>query len=204
MKRLDIAFCLDATGGMVRYAEYVRDTVAALFEAARSEDFPVRVKIVAFRDYLYDSDPISVSEFLESSEQADAFLSATEFRGGGDMQENALESLFIALGEEWDAQSEARRAVVLLTDADPLALGARRGQIGYPDEIPENVDALFALWRDKMRRSAKLVLFAPLGGEWDNISNAAERQGVRCTLRHFEEFFEISARDLLGEILGDL
>lgn len=135
---VDVVMCIDATGSMDPILDEVRNTALTLNErfmqamedsGKRAEQF--RVKVVVFRDYMIDSEPMKESDFFVLPDQKEAFkrfLDAIEATGGGDEPENGLEAIATALQSDWVQEGHKQRHVVLMfTDASALELGARKG-----------------------------------------------------------------------------
>ena len=108
---VEIVIVMDATESMKPIMNEVKDNVLKLcrkFAETMEEDGKeisvMRVKVIAFRDYIIDSVPMLQSEFFElpaQNHQFKAFLDNIEASGGGDEPENSLESLAYALMSDW-------------------------------------------------------------------------------------------------------
>ncbi|MBR2460195.1 MAG: VWA domain-containing protein [Clostridia bacterium] len=152
---IDVVFCIDATGGMVPFIDSFRAAVPSLYGSIldRFDEWgkpcdEVRIKIIAFRDYKYDKEPMTESHFFNQNEvdELEGFLEHLTAEGGGDEPENALEALALAIKSDWNTESLRRRhVIVMITDAAPLELGERKECPGYPEaEMPENFEELLA------------------------------------------------------------
>ncbi len=184
----DFVICIDATASMAPILNAVKANVLSLLdrfiETLNEWDHKVeqlRVKLIAFRDYAYDEEPMVESAFFMLPEQEDAFkscLDGIEAKGGGGGAENALEALSLALESDWIAEGPWRRHIVLLySDAGALPLGARAGCPQYPAGMPNSIEQLAEWWQDYKRvpgciyrggwRTARrLIVFAPKAWPW--------------------------------------
>lgn len=110
---IDIAFCIDATGSMGDFIEKAQNGVMNVYQnvikhmASRGrhvENF--RVRIIAFRDYLYDGrDAMRVTDFFRLPQEANMLkkcLSSLVANGGGDDPEDGLEALAYAIRSKWN------------------------------------------------------------------------------------------------------
>lgn len=70
-------------------------------------------------------------------------IGSQESRGGGDLPENALEAIALALKLQWTKEGCLRRDIVCaITDASALYFNERRDSSVYPDEMPKDMDEL--------------------------------------------------------------
>ena len=179
---MDIVMCVDATGSMSRVINEIKRTALAFHdrlaeameEAGKSVD-KLRVKVIAFRDYAESSAPaVEMSDFFtlpEDNEDFGAFVRGIEADGGGDIPENSLEALALALRSDWTTDGERRRHVILLfTDAPALPLGERAAYPGYPEEMPADLKELATWWESPGQstldstyeaRAGRLFAFVP-------------------------------------------
>ena len=200
---IDICFVIDATGSMGPIIDQVKANAKQMHEKiidgmedANKNVKQLRISVIDFADFASEGDDaIHSTDFFVMPEGADDFKRAVDAidiglaKGGkgGDVPENALEALFIAMNQDWTPLSMAqngRHIIVLITDAPPLPLGARDGSIGYnKDDYPENIAELEEIWKEKEAaqgamkstqlhsKKKRLVLFAPAGPEWDAVRN---------------------------------
>ncbi len=195
--KLDIAFVIDATGSMGPIIETVRqrvlslgdDIVAAMAESNKPVS-QLRVRVIDFADFGSEGDDaIHSTEFFTLPDQADKFQAAInginiEMRGG-DVPENALEALFIAMNSDWTSfgADNGRHIIVLMTDASPLNLQERNGCVGYQSDLyPADINELESIWSENDAQAAitklhprrkRLLLFVPDGTiadhSWDQV-----------------------------------
>ena len=100
---VDIVMCIDATGSMAPIIDEVKKNAISFYEkfieSMEENDKEVetlRIKVIAFRDYGVDDEPMVQSEFFTLPDQNDefrAYVAGIEAKGGGDTPENALEQL---------------------------------------------------------------------------------------------------------------
>lgn len=194
---IDVVFCLDMTGNVQGISQVSNglcdfyDRFVERFEADGCELGSIRAKFVLFRDYLYDDEPMVESMFFDLGTEMDealAFANGFYPGGGGDLCENSLEALSIAMDSEWrDKKRHYRKIIVLVTDSTPLPLCDERrvGSPMYPMGMPESFDALREKW-DSLGRQKRLFLFAPYDAEWqsmcewDNVFMSPVKNNSNC------------------------
>ena len=196
---VDIVMCIDATGSMASIIEDVKRNALSFYqkfvdemEAKSKSVQQLRIKVIAFRDYGVDSEPMVESKFFtldEESGEFHDFVNGIEATGGGDEPENSLEALALAMKSDWVTTGSVRRHVIILyTDASALPLGERSGQSGYPSGMPADLAELHEWWEGQRmeKRAKRLLVFAPdmepwsdmLG--WTNAFHNASKAGSGC------------------------
>lgn len=194
---IDIIMCIDATGSMDPILDEVKKTALSfegIFrEAMESKGKSVdqlRVKVIAFRDYIIDTVPMLESKFFvlpSERNQFKNFLDAIEASGGGDEPENALEAIATALGSDWVTTGSKRRHVILVfTDASALPLNERSGCKNYPTNLPKNLAELGSWWEGASQyyysnyepKSGRMVVFGPKKEPWIKMDTAWNRYWV--------------------------
>lgn len=185
---VDIVMCIDATGSMAPILEEVKANAMSFYQkfsdTMDDNDKSVeelRIKVIAFRDFGVDSDPVQESEFFtlpDQSEQFRAFVSGIEARGGGDIPESGLEAIALALKSNWTTGGTKRRhAVLVFTDAPALPLGARKDSPNYPAGMPADLAQLGAWWEGTDQtlsstyqpKAGRLVVFGPNAEPWTEM-----------------------------------
>ena len=184
---VDICLCIDATASMHSCIEMTKEKALSIYPALQAEMSgsqktinQLRIKVILFRDYGVDPDPMVESEFFTLPEDGAAFqefVDNIEVSGGGDLPENALEAIAKALQSDWTTEGKKRRHIVLVfTDAEALQLGERASAPGYPTDIPTDLAGLGAWW-EKTDQSfsgtydtaaGRMVVFAPNVYPWTN------------------------------------
>lgn len=198
---VDVVMCIDATGSMSPILEQVKENALSfhqkfieLMENAGKDVQQLRIKVIAFRDYRVDSEPMVESEFFKLDEDSDKFhefVSNIEADGGGDEPESALEALALAMKSDWVRTGAVRRHVIIMfTDASALPLGQVTDQISYPSDMPKDIVELNAMWEDGQHmenRAKRLLLFAPDADPWSNMAvewtstfHTASKAGSGC------------------------
>ena len=182
---VDIVMCIDATGSMSPILNEVKANALSfyeLFEEAMEDQQKtvdrLRLKVIAFRDYIIDSEPMKESRFFNLPEEAAdfrRFVDSIEASGGGDTPECALEAIARAMRSDWTTDGEKQRHVILVfTDAPAVPLGVRADCPGYPADMPKDLPTLGAWWEGtdqefsgNYRVSAgRLVAFVPNAEPW--------------------------------------
>lgn len=186
---VDMVFCIDATGSMSPVIEMVKknalnfqqDLMRAM-DAKRKQISQLRIRVVAFRDYLADGDKaMLVTDFFHLPADVDAFgscIRSINASGGGDEPEDGLEALAYAIHSPWDNQATKRRQVIVVwTDASTHTIGHGSRALNYPAKMPKTFADLTNWWGDRqyhgyMDQNAKrLLLFAPKANYWTTISD---------------------------------
>ena len=185
---VDIVMCIDATGSMAPIITEVKDKAISFhqrfIDAMEENDKDVselRIKVIVFRDYICDSEPMLESQFFTLPAQNAAlrsFVSNIEACGGGDGPENALEAIALALKSKWTTSGSKRRHVILVfSDAPALALGERADCPNYPRDLPKTIAQLGAWWEGTDQtlgstyqpRAGRLVAFVPNAEPWTEL-----------------------------------
>lgn len=205
---VDIVMCIDATGSMASIIDEVKANALSFYQKfvdemeAQSPPKSVqqlRIKVVVFRDYGVDSQPMVESKFFVLDEESEAFhnfVNNIEASGGGDEPENSLEALAIAMKSDWVRTGSVRRHVIIMyTDASALKLGERgQAKVERPDGTVENFDApkdlaeLREWWEGQYmeKRAKRLLIFAPDMEpwsdmlDWTNTFHTASKAGAGC------------------------
>lgn len=186
---VDMVFCIDATGSMGGVIDMVKnnalsfynDVVSAMAAKGKTID-KLRIRIVAFRDYLADGDDaMLVTDFFtlpDNSMEFEQCVRSIEAFGGGDDPEDGLEALGYAIKSKWSNEGMKKRQVIVVwTDASTHELGYGRGAANYPTKMARSFDELTSWWGDVqnsgfINQSAKrLLLFAPEQPGWSTISD---------------------------------
>jgi hypothetical protein len=185
---VDIVMVIDATGSMTPIIEAVKSSALSFYEdLAKAMEVKhktidsLRVRVVVFRDFYADSvsDALATSEFFTLPEQAGDFASYVKgisAHGGGDLPESGLEGLATAMMSDWARVGSKRRQVIVLwTDAGAHPLEKRAGSkpVGYPEDMPRDLDDLTDLWESgtHLEENAKrLILYAPEAAGWTDIA----------------------------------
>lgn len=186
---VDMVFCIDATGSMRGILDIVKTNALNFYRdvresmAKKGKDVnELRVRIVAFRDYIADKeDAMLVTDFFKLPEEAEGFekcVKSIEAKGGGDEPEDGLEALAYAIKSKWTTEGMKKRQVIVVwTDASTHKLGFGAGSGYYPNGMAKDMRELTAWWGDRQNdgfidQSAKrLLLFAPDLPGWSDISN---------------------------------
>ena len=197
----DIVYCIDLTASMRPIIQKVKDTARTLHEDLQKvmqENYQrsikqLRIKVIGFRDFYCDGDyALEQSPFFYLPDEADAFkrfVDKLEAKGGGDIPENSLEAVALAMQSDWcttlDSSIRKRHIIVLFTDASahPLEKAAGYSGSNYPDNMPKSYTELVDWWSGQgalasgttveMDQVAKrLALFAPEGSEpWTDLAD---------------------------------
>ncbi len=186
---VDIVMCIDATGSMAPIIEEVKSNAMSFYQrfldAMEENDKEVaqlRIKVISFRDYGCDDQPMTESQFFTLPDQTDEFkacVSAIEARGGGDGPENALEAIALALKSDWTTGGSRRRhAILMFSDAPALPLGARASAASYPAGMPADIAQLGAWWEctdqtlssTYQAKAGRLIAFVPNAEPWTEIT----------------------------------
>ena len=190
---VDMVFCIDATGSMEDFTGAQNKIINMVKQNAINfySDFhnimgqkgkkvrQLRVRIVAFRDYMADGQhAMLVTDFMNLPQQTaefEACINSIHAEGGGDIPEDGLEALAYASKSKWNTEGAKKRQVIVVwTDADAHKLGFGSKSRYYPKGMPADLGELSDWWDDPalMKQNEKrLVLFAPDAGNWKYISD---------------------------------
>ena len=194
---VDIVMCIDATGSMDPILDEVKRTALAFdqmfreaMENTRKTIDQLRVKVIAFRDYMVDAQPMRESPFYvlpDQREEFKHFVDSIEACGGGDEPENALEAIATALSSDWVTTGSKRRHVILLfTDASALELNQRKECRNYPRNLPKTLPELNEWWEgcsqyyysNYQAKSGRLVMFCPKVAPWTHMESWNRRWAI--------------------------
>jgi hypothetical protein len=187
---VDIVFCIDVTGSMTPILDQVKanalrfygDVQSNLTAKGKNID-ELRVRVVAFRDVVADGEQaLQESPFYDlPSAQADFsdFVNGLIAEGGGDAPESGLEAVALAMTSSWTTRGDRRRQVVVVwTDQPAHPLDASVLPPEFADRVPADFSALTDMWEDPQgplgSSSKRLILFAPDGPGWSDISGVWE------------------------------
>jgi hypothetical protein len=186
---VDMVFCIDATGSMedttgsrMKVINMVKQNALNFYSdfdrimtGKNKKVRQLRVRIVAFRDYLADgADAMMVTDFFmlpQQEREFEACINSIHADGGGDIPEDGLEALAYAIKSKWTTEGAKKRQVIVVwTDAGTHDLGFGKGSDYYPNGMPQTLDDLSGWWDDMDRNAKRLVLFAPDENGWSYIS----------------------------------
>ena len=187
---VDLVFCIDATESMYPFLDTVKENALNFYQDFKrvmdQKGKPViqlRVKIIAFRDYLADGDQAMMETgFYVLPTEAEAFRDAVESivaDGGGDDPEDGLEAVAFAIKRsQWsNAGIRNRHVIVVWSDDGAHPLGFCKNAPNYPKNMAKDFEELTAWWGTKsapglMDEYAKrMLIFAPDFYGWREIRN---------------------------------
>jgi len=183
---VDIVFCIDVTGSMQPIIDAVKanalrfydDVQTNLTDKGKNVD-QLRVRVLAFRDFAADgSAAMQESPFFALPTERGGFsdfVNSLIAEGGGDAPESGLEAVALALNSPWTTTGDRRRQVIVVwTDAPAQALDASSLPADLAARVPADFSALTDLWENEQgpmgSSSKRLILFAPDGPGWSDIS----------------------------------
>lgn len=190
---VDMVFCIDVTGSMDNIIEIVQNNALNLYQDVKAcmerkgkHIDTLRVRIIAFRDYLADdADAMLVTNFFTLPQEADNLkkcVNSLVAKGGGDDPEDGFEALAYAIKSKWNSDSGKKRHVIVLwTDDDAHDLGYGKESDYYPKGMAADFYELTAWWGDTyepglMDQEAKrLILFAPDMPGWKKVSDSWDK-----------------------------
>ena len=186
---VDMVFCIDVTGSMDNIIAIVRNNALNLYQDVKKcmeqkgkHVDVLRVRIIAYRDYLSDgADAMLVTNFFTLPEEAESLKKCVDSlvaQGGGDDPEDGFEALAYAIKSKWNMdEAKKRHVIVLWSDDDAHELGFGKTSPYYPKGMAADIRELTAWWGDSdepgyMDQEAKrLVLFAPDMPGWKQVSD---------------------------------
>lgn len=189
---VDMVFVIDATGSMGNVIDMVKNNALNFYNDMCAEMIKknknvsqLRVRVVAFRDYVADGDEaMLVTDFFNLPEMAEDFercVKSLTAKGGGDEPEDGLEALAYAIKSKWslpdNKTTKARHVIVVWSDASTHELGYGKGEANYPKNMAKDIGELTAWWGDKQnpgymdQKSKRLLLYTPEENGWSYISD---------------------------------
>ena len=195
-RNIDMVFCIDGTGSMAPFIDTIKrnarrfreEFISAMTDLGSDID-ALRIKFIVFRDYECDRDEAMLeSRFFElpaDEPEYEEYLTGITVMGGGDLPENGLEALYLAMKSDFVATgSKDRQVIVIFSDADALDLRdpRRTGNPIYPSDMVD-MDGLLTAWacaaQDssiKLReRQKRLVIFCPAGTKYQDLVTKMNR-----------------------------
>ena len=182
---VDVVMCIDATGGMIPLINEIKNNALSFFRRladAMAVNYAgvtqLRVKVIFFRDYGYDDEPMNESDFFVLPDQNNelySFINSIYASGGADCPENALEAIALALKSDWTTDGYKRRHIIIVfSDAPALELGTRSNSPLYPEGLPSSLKELTGWWEGTepsflgsyQPKAGRLVAFVPMGYPW--------------------------------------
>jgi hypothetical protein len=183
---VDLVFAIDVTGSMDPILDAVKanalgfyDDVQTNLTAKGKNVAQLRVRVVAFRDLYADGDAaIEESPFFTLPDERarfSEFVGGLRAEGGGDAPESGLEAVALAINSPWTRVGDRRRQVIVVwTDQPAHPLGSTPAPADLASRIPSDFSALTDAWEDEQgvmgASSKRLILFAPDGPGWSDIS----------------------------------
>ena len=184
---IDIVLCIDATGDMNPVIDMVKanalkfhdDLSRVMAEKSKIID-SLRIKVIMFRDYYCDREPMKESQFFTlpaAKEDFQNFINGIYAKEGGDEPDNGLEALALAIKSDWATTGDRHRhIIIILTDASAHKLERYSDSKpeNYPIGLPKNFDELTEWWNGQnfIGSSSKgLIMYAPDAYPWTDIAN---------------------------------
>jgi len=187
---VDIVFCIDVTGSMTPILDQVKANALRFYSNVQSNLTAkgktvdeLRVRVVAFRDIVADGEAaLQESPFFELPAEDSGFsdfVNGLVAEGGGDAPESGLEAVALAITSPWTTRGDRRRQVIVVwTDQPAHPLDASVLPPPLTGRVPADFSALTDLWEDPQgplgSSSKRLILFAPDGPGWSDISGVWE------------------------------
>lgn len=181
---VDIVMCIDATGSMTGILDTVKknalnfygDVRKAMQEKGKQVN-TMRIKVIAFRDYLADGNKAMLAtDFYTMPEEQAEFndlVRSINAEGGGDDPEDGLEALAYAIKSDWRTSggNKRRHIIVVWTDASTHELGFGKAAPLYPSKMATTFDQLTNWWEGMDSNSKRLLIYAPEEQYWTNIAD---------------------------------
>ena len=183
---VDIVFCIDVSGSMTPIIDAVKanalsfyDDVQTNLTAKGKNVTQLRVRVVAFRDLVADGEAaLEESPFYALPEERSGFsefVSGLVAEGGGDVPESGLEAVALAVNSPWTTTGDRRRQVIVVwTDQPAHTMDPSVVPADLASRVPADFSAFTDVWEDEQgvmgSSSKRLILFAPDGPGWSDIS----------------------------------
>jgi hypothetical protein len=183
---VDIVFCIDVTGSMTPILDAVKANALGFYDDVQSNltdkgknVAQLRVRVVAFRDFVADgAAALEESPFFTLPAERGGFsdfVNGLIAQGGGDAPESGLEAVALAVNSPWTTTGDRRRQVIVVwTDQPAHPLDPSVVPADLASRVPADFSALTDVWEDEQglmgSSSKRLILFAPDGPGWSDIS----------------------------------
>ncbi len=187
---VDIVFCIDVSGSMRPILNQVKENALSFYDdvqtnlTAKDKNVDqLRVRVIAFRDLRHPEEvPLEESPFFALPDEQAAFsdfVNRLTPAGGGDEPESGLEAVALAISSDWARTGDRRRQVIVVwTDASTQPLDAATVPAEYAGRVPADFSALTDQWVNEQGamgiNSKRLIVFAPDGSGWSDISSVWE------------------------------
>jgi len=183
----DIVYCIDLTSSMTPIINKVKETARQLHSDLQQmmlknyqRDIKrLRIKVIGFRDAYCDGQlSFEISKFFNLPAETEAFqtfVNSLTAKGGGDIPENSLEALALAMKSDWcqtlDNNIRRRHIIVLFTDAPAHRLEQANEGIDqfYPNDMPKDYSDLVDWWGQQKSKRSNVQI---------NTDNVAKRLGI--------------------------
>ena len=191
---VDLVFCIDATLSMDHILDMVKKNalnfysdLTALMTQKNKTVEKLRIRLVAFRDYMYDGkEAMTMTDFFQLPEQAanfEACVQSIQPKGGGDDPEDGLEALAYAMKSNWNRDAaRSRHVIVVWSDDGTHKLGYGKKSTFYPKGMPADFAALSDWWGSRAnpseimdQASKRLLLFTPDKPGWSDVRENWDR-----------------------------
>ena len=219
---VDMVFCIDCTGSMDNIIDIVKTNalnfykdVTNVMESKNKNITQLRVRVVAFRDYIADGpEAMLVTDFFRLPEESEAFercVRSLEAKGGGDDPEDGLEALAYAIKSKWDTDAMKKRQVIVVwTDAATHTLGFGASSSYYPNGMAKDLRELTQWWSGGSQQNGfvdnnakRLLLFAPdvpdwniISQNWDNVLHFPSEAGNGLENLEYEEIINVISNSI--------
>ncbi len=213
---VDMVFCIDATGSMSPVINVVKENALNFYkdvmdamQVKQKTINTMRVRVIAFRDYLTEGDEaIFSTKFFTLPDEADQLAEAVgsiEAYGGGDAPEDGLEALYYAIKSDWNREGVKRRNIIVVwSDAPTHEIGRNRKAPGYPSVMAKDFAELSEMWGDEQLESEyiknaakRLIIFAPdescwtdLVDNWNNVIHYPSEGGKGLDKLSYQEIID--------------
>jgi hypothetical protein len=187
---VDIVFCIDVTGSMTPIIDAVKANALAFYDDVQANltekgknVAQLRVRVIAFRDFVADgAAALEESPFYPLPAERGGFsefVNGLIAQGGGDAPESGLEAVALAINSPWTTTGDRRRQVIVVwTDQPAHPLDPSVVPADLASRVPADFSALTDAWEDEQglmgSSSKRLILFAPDGPGWSDVSGVWE------------------------------
>ena len=183
---VDIVFCIDVTGSMTPILDAVKANALGFYDDVQTNltekgknVAQLRVRVIAFRDFAADGDSaLEESPFYSLPDERSGFsefVNGLIAQGGGDAPESGMEAVALGIASPWTSIGDRRRQVIVVwTDQPAHPLDPSIVPADLASRVPADFSALTDQWEDEQglmgSSSKRLILFAPDGPGWSDIS----------------------------------
>lgn len=221
IESLDIVLCINCCGCMGHILKSFQENICHMYDDITKVSHKrnkyinnLRVRVVAYRDYLADDQPMAATKFFDfphESKMLEAFVHFLTIEGGGDEPDDGLEAIAHAIRSDWCKTDKIKRQViVLITECSTHYLRFGEQSPNYPQWMPRDFDELTDWWENGQyidNMAKRLIMFAPVDNHYENSVSWNNISVKWSDTVHFPadipQFYEVTYETVI-EVIGNV